>query len=220
MKPKQSRVLEAAAALFVQHGYDKTSTEMIADAADVSRQTIYNQFGSKEALFLAIAEALTRDLTAAIAQPVDVGADLARTLESFGRQFLRIILAERNVAIYRMVVSEVSRFPALSEAVYRQGVRRTEEQVAAYLSAQSGLRLDDATFAARAFLALIAHPIHLQSQLGLQVDPDGPEVVAHVAAAVALFLRAYYPARHAERIASARPKDAAPAKRKAKSGSR
>mgnify|MGYP000991725458 CR=1 FL=1 len=186
---KRSRLLEAAAKLFVLHGYDNTSIEMIADAAQISRQTIYNQFGSKDALFIAIAKELTGDLTASIAHPLDVGHNLARTLETFGRQVLSLVVADRNLAIYRLVLTEVSRFPELSRAVLECGIAVTESQIANYLAAQSGLRLDDPRFAARAFLALIVHPIHMRAQLGKK--PSQREIAAHVKAAVALFLRAY-----------------------------
>ena len=61
-KPKQAAVMQAATGLFVRHGYDGASTEMIAERAGVSRQTIYNRFESKEALFLAIAKNLVHEV--------------------------------------------------------------------------------------------------------------------------------------------------------------
>lgn len=189
MKPKQSRVVDAAATLFVAHGYDKTSIEMIAEAAVVSRQTIYNQFGSKESLFLSIADDLTTDLSAGIAKPLDAGVDLQATLERFANRFLRLILADRTVAIYRLFVAEVPRFPGLSEAIYKNGIVKLEEQLARYLDAQSGLSIQDRRFAAQAFLSLAVHPLHLRAQLGQKLTRR--EIGRHAKAAVRLFLRCY-----------------------------
>jgi AcrR family transcriptional regulator len=44
---RQRRIVEAATALFVEHGFGGTSIDQIAAAASVSPQTIYATFGSK-----------------------------------------------------------------------------------------------------------------------------------------------------------------------------
>lgn len=52
---RRERVLEAALDLFCEHGYAGTSTARIAKAAGVAAGLIFHQFGSKEALLLAVA---------------------------------------------------------------------------------------------------------------------------------------------------------------------
>jgi AcrR family transcriptional regulator len=52
----RARILDAALALFRQHGYTATSVRQLADAAGVSVQTLYQSWGSKPA----IVEALVR----------------------------------------------------------------------------------------------------------------------------------------------------------------
>ena len=47
------RIIEAAASLFASDGLDTTTMEGIAAAADVSVGTVYNYFGTKNALLLA-----------------------------------------------------------------------------------------------------------------------------------------------------------------------
>src|ERR1700758_3816607 len=44
-------VLDAAPRLFLDAGFDGVNLEQVGRAAGVSRQTVYNQFGSKEAVF-------------------------------------------------------------------------------------------------------------------------------------------------------------------------
>ena len=48
------RIIEAAKALFVAHGYPATTLEAIADAADTSLPTLYRLFSSKPALLKAV----------------------------------------------------------------------------------------------------------------------------------------------------------------------
>lgn len=50
------RVIEAAKALFVAHGYPATTLEAVADAAEVPLPTLYRLFGSKRALLTAVLE--------------------------------------------------------------------------------------------------------------------------------------------------------------------
>jgi AcrR family transcriptional regulator len=48
------RIIEAAKALFIEHGYPATTLEAIADAADTSLPTLYRLFSSKRALLKAV----------------------------------------------------------------------------------------------------------------------------------------------------------------------
>lgn len=51
---KRDTILEAATAAFRDDGYDCASMDRIAERAKASKRTIYNHFGSKEALFQAV----------------------------------------------------------------------------------------------------------------------------------------------------------------------
>ncbi|MFK7800532.1 MAG: TetR/AcrR family transcriptional regulator [Anaerolineae bacterium] len=58
---RETRILDAAANLFVHYGYDKTTVSDIAKAAGVSKGAIYLHYDSKDALFegLLIRETMT-----------------------------------------------------------------------------------------------------------------------------------------------------------------
>jgi AcrR family transcriptional regulator len=55
------RVLDAAVRLFVERGYRSTTIESIAQAADVSVETIYKRFGSKAGILKAARAAAVAD---------------------------------------------------------------------------------------------------------------------------------------------------------------
>ena len=50
---RQKRILEAAATVFIEKGYERATTREIADTADVSEGTLYNYFPDKEAILSA-----------------------------------------------------------------------------------------------------------------------------------------------------------------------
>lgn len=53
----QTRIVEAAAILFSEHGVGGTSLQMIADALGVTKAAVYHQFPAKEGIVVAVAEA-------------------------------------------------------------------------------------------------------------------------------------------------------------------
>lgn len=54
MQTKEQRILDAAARLFHRHGYSKVSMCDIAEAANMSRPTLYASFPGKEAIYAAL----------------------------------------------------------------------------------------------------------------------------------------------------------------------
>jgi AcrR family transcriptional regulator len=53
----RARIVDAAAALFVERGYAKTTVQAIAEAAEVAADTVYAVFGSKVRILTAVIDA-------------------------------------------------------------------------------------------------------------------------------------------------------------------
>ena len=107
-------ILEAAAALFGERGYDETHLSEIGERAGVTVRPIYYYFGSKEALFEAVVAREEARLVAAIADDVDTPETDAcareRSLEDRLREclellsdppFQRIVLIDSPVVLGR-----------------------------------------------------------------------------------------------------------------------
>ena len=58
----QTRVIEAAVALFGKHGIGGTSLQMIADAIGVTKAAVYHQYKAKDEIVLAVAEVVMAGL--------------------------------------------------------------------------------------------------------------------------------------------------------------
>lgn len=118
-------LLLAAKRLFLERGFEGVNLERVARAAGVSRQTVYNLFGSKEALFRSMVElhweAVARDGEAALSAGLDVSAGPAAVLRRFGEAVVRFIAETEQVAFTRLVISESRSRPWVAEEFYRLG---------------------------------------------------------------------------------------------------
>ena len=61
----RTRILDAAMLVFRRQGFRRSSIELAAEAAGLTRQALYHHFKSKEALFRAVIERLHEDALAA-----------------------------------------------------------------------------------------------------------------------------------------------------------
>ena len=57
----RGRILEAAARLFAEQGYEATSTQQILEAAGTSRGALYHHFETKQAIFEAVFERVSKE---------------------------------------------------------------------------------------------------------------------------------------------------------------
>ena len=90
---KRQAIVEAATALFLEHGYQGTSMDDIAAMAAVSKQTVYKNFADKQQLFSDIvlgAAARADAFIAALPRVLADTDDLAAGLRALARQYLAI----------------------------------------------------------------------------------------------------------------------------------
>ncbi len=133
---KRRAVLDAAMMLFVEQGYAFASMEEVARRAGVAKQTVYNHFGSKKALFEAIVEQICDELMATVNLDPSHEAPPAVVLEDFACRFVRLMVEPVSIGLFRLLAAEAHRFPELSEAVFRSGPDRVLANLARYLQAQ------------------------------------------------------------------------------------
>ncbi len=197
---KRRAILTAAEEAFLAARYDSVTMDEIAETSQVSKQTIYAHFGTKDQLFVELVTAMTRaagdEVLAESALP-ETRTDVVPTLEGMLGHQLAVVLSPRLVRLRRLVISEVPRFPDLARAVFEQGPRRaltTLEALLRELDARGWVRVPDPARAAEQLNWLVmGAPTNAAMFLGDDVAPTPAEQQAHVRDAVALFLAAYAP---------------------------
>jgi TetR/AcrR family transcriptional regulator, mexJK operon transcriptional repressor len=191
---KAESILAAAKRTFLAAGFGAVSMDTIAREAGVSKATVYAHFAGKEELFGAVigreCELYFARFSAGELDPRDVRTSLT----VLGRRFLELLLSPDSIALYRIILGEVRRFPGLGEVFWRAGPERQRAQIESFLQnaiATGTLAPADTRLAAEQFVSLVRGDIQLRHVLRLESDADRRVVSAAVEDAVATFLRAF-----------------------------
>jgi AcrR family transcriptional regulator len=188
----RERIIEAAAALFRESGFD-VSMDTIASAADVSKQSLYNHFGSKEELFKSIiasrAEAMRAPLLTSAPErpPRDVLMDVAL-------QYYALAFSPSALALLRTIVSASQRFPEIGRDFYEAGPRLTLGLLTDWVAreVQSGrLSTTNPRLAAEHFLSMLLGHIQTRGLLGLEQSHTQADLEERAAFCADAFLRAF-----------------------------
>ena len=109
------QILEAALDIFGEHGLVGARLEDIARRAGIAKGTIYLYFPNKEALFREVIRytIVARLDQLALTLDADPDASAARQLDVCMAQWWNYLRAESFRTVYRLVVSELHRFPDL-----------------------------------------------------------------------------------------------------------
>jgi AcrR family transcriptional regulator len=115
-KPRQERsqqtvdvILQAAARVLVRDGFDRTSTNRIAEEAGVSIGSLYQYFPSKEALVAALVERHTDEMLGKL--EASLPELVALPLAQAARQVVELMLAAHAVdpKLHQVFVEQVPR---------------------------------------------------------------------------------------------------------------
>ncbi|MGI4747513.1 MAG: TetR/AcrR family transcriptional regulator [Janthinobacterium lividum] len=128
---RRTRLLDAAARIFLKNGYVTTTMAAVADAAGMSKKTLYQVFPSKLALFDALLKAQFYQL------PIlaDLGGDTQE--ERLARLLLAIatmLTHPDRVALVRLIIIDGQVSPELSTAFERLEIGRDLNEVEAWIS--------------------------------------------------------------------------------------
>ena len=192
---REARIVEVARQLFIERGFDSTSIDAVAEAAGVSKPTLYARYRDKRALFEAVLNERVREWLAplsAAAEALTLQAeprDAEEVLNALSRTLLARSQDPGAAALTRCIVAQALQFPDLAKLAYEEGWLRGVRAVARLLEvlvAQGQIEIDDVEIAADLFLNLILGRSSKQALYGIQVDPEAQE--RRRRAAVALFL--------------------------------
>jgi AcrR family transcriptional regulator len=185
-------LLSVAGDEFVTRGFAEASVSRIARDAGVSKKTIYARFPTKDALLFAVLEDFISGARDAVLDGMPTMAgEPAQVLTRFGMRLARDWTTPRVVAMYRLIINEVVRFPQLAE-IFTSTVELIRSTLTDYLREQATagtLAITDPEAACRQFGMLAYGELRERTMLGEAITEE--RLTATVQRAVQLFLHGY-----------------------------
>jgi AcrR family transcriptional regulator len=176
-KKRQTReaIAAAARALFAERGFDAVTVEEIAEAADVSRKTVFNHFPAKEDLVFAAGAERLAGLVAAIRER-PAGTSIVAPFRAYTAGYLSRIArepVEATLAVPRLVAG--------SQALRDRLLLAWEQEVAVLapvIAAEVGEPADAVGPAVVARTLAWAHRVIVRASFAALLAGDDPGAVA------------------------------------------
>lgn len=124
MKDTKKKILEAAAELFMQNGFNKTTTRAIAARAGINESTFFRNYKTKDALLSDLLYVFTPGPEDVDISGLTNGADLKADLEVFF--FQNALLHIKHIPVFRLalpadVIYTTQRFAKINGLVSQMG---------------------------------------------------------------------------------------------------
>jgi AcrR family transcriptional regulator len=188
----RGRILDAAFASFMKHGYASSSTLEIATRARVSKRELYALVGNKHEMLVACIGARARRLQIHADLPVPSDREsLQRVLASLGTQLLRETTEPTVVAVFRLAIAEAVNAPEVAQTLDSIG-RETSRAALRQIMTQaltSGMLHGRAAELAEEFAVLLWGNLMISLLLGVAERPNSRDIAARARAAAAAFLQ-------------------------------
>lgn len=190
---KKELIYSAASALFLENGYDGVSMDQVADAAGVSKQTVYSHFANKEALFSACVrhKCSAHELSD---EALDPALPVEQVLANLVTQFNELLHSEEAIKLKRLLHAHAESNPRLAEMFYEVGPAMMTRSLEAYLHGQvqrGVLDMSDVPTAARQLLHMIQGEHLMRATLNVSGGPSEADNQRYIENCLELFLNAY-----------------------------
>jgi AcrR family transcriptional regulator len=182
-KQKLEHVLRVARQHFAHHGYGTTTVRAIAEVANVSTRTIYNQFETKLALFEACMESDSRHYPT---HHLDFDMEPHKALHQFVVNLIHHLSTEMNLSLSIILYREGSEFPELLKNALTHEKVQLIQPLAKYLR-RYGLEKANSCEHARLFSMLATAEFLRRLNFNLPMLTEA-EIQRHASTVTAMFL--------------------------------
>jgi TetR/AcrR family transcriptional repressor of mexJK operon len=191
---KTEAILDAAVEVIGERGLSAPMEE-IARRAGVSKQTVYNHYGSKAELVRALMARRVAQITAPLREPSAVDHP-REALEAYARSMLETVTTTKSYSLMRVIIQGAGEMPDVAHEVFEAGPRHARRQLATFLEMETRLgrlKVENFDQAAEFFSGMVLGHSQLRSLLRLPSDKTQAEFDSLAGEAAERFLRAYAP---------------------------
>jgi AcrR family transcriptional regulator len=192
---RDARLLDVASELFMARGFEGTSVDAVAEAAGVSKPTVYARYRDKRDLFAAVLRERIRHWLAPLSAAAEAQATesdpqgIEAMLHELSRHMLARTLTPECAALQRILAAQAVQFPELARLAHEEGWLRAVRGVAVLLeqsAARGEIEVEESELAADLFLNLVLGHARRLGLYGIATDAQSEERERE--AAVKLFL--------------------------------
>ena len=191
---RTNTLLEVAAQVFLEQGFEAASTTEISRRARASKQTYYSRFPSKRALFLAVIEFRTARLPEIYRAVFNNQGPLRETLVAAGETLIAMVLSPEMISLSRTIYMEAQRFPEAARYYVERGPDRGIAFFADFFAEQARLgrlQISDSNLAAKHFGGLVLSDSLHRTLLGVHPDTSKKSRKQQIESGVDAFLKIY-----------------------------
>ena len=191
---KTEAILDAAVEVIGERGLS-APMEAIARRAGVSKQTVYNHYGSKADLMRALMNRRVEAITASLREP-GAADNPTEALEAYARSVLETVITTKSYSMMRVIILGSGEMPDVAREVYEAGPLSARRQLAAFLKTETELgrmKVEDFDQAAEFFSGMVMGHSQLRSLLRLPSEKTPDEYGRLAREAAVRFMKAYAP---------------------------
>ncbi|WP_395445161.1 TetR/AcrR family transcriptional regulator C-terminal domain-containing protein [Caulobacter sp. UC70_42] len=191
---KTEAILDAAVEVIGERGL-AAPMEAIARRAGVSKQTVYNHYGSKAELMRALMNRRVEAITASLREPGAID-NPTEALEAYARSVLETVITTKSYSMMRVIMLGSGEMPDVAKEVFEAGPLSARRQLAAFLKTETELgrmKVENFDQAAEFFSGMVMGHSQLRSLLRLPSDKTPDEYGRLAREAAVRFMRAYAP---------------------------
>lgn len=174
---RRQDIIVAAKHIFFDDGYQRASMDRIAEAAGTTKRTVYDHFGSKDALFAAVIDFGCQIFVDRLPRAEDLPSDPAAALKAFTACLSALVNEPDGIRFQRMVMAEAERHPEFGRRLYEVAFLGAERVLRDYLTgrvAVGQLKPHDIDISTRVFMDLATNSDRTRSLLEVR-DTDGAQ---------------------------------------------
>ncbi|MEB8386960.1 TetR/AcrR family transcriptional regulator [Rhodobacteraceae bacterium KMM 6894] len=192
---KREAILNGAARVFMDSGFDAASVNDICRVAGVSKSTMYVYFTSKEDLFEALMDRERDRVFKNLEEILSEDQPLKEKLYNFTFAFAKMLCSTEIIRAQRTVIAMAERMPELCARFYDNGPLRMRHSVERFLedeTADGTLEVQDTVLASHQLIELSTAGLWRQCLFGrISVPPPEETITATSKSAVDAFLSMY-----------------------------
>lgn len=171
-------ILQAAKAVFLEDGYQLASMERVAEVAKTTKRTLYDHFGSKEALWSATIAHCCEMFLAKLPSVDELPDEPRAAIAQFIERMAAVLREPSAIRLQRIVIAEAERNPAFSQQLHEAAFGATEGVLRRYLErqvARGALAAHDVGAWTRMLVGLATDLGHTRALLGVANVRDSDE---------------------------------------------